>query len=124
MLILDFKLNNLEESELEYVDYFCNYLIEVIQTKINTPFIKQKIQSRIPYMYTLPWIKYIKRNIEPEYVLQQIQDSIIYDIKELNYIDILIDNHNAFKNTYTPTISILKFLNNGDYRVSGIRIYR
>ena len=120
MVIVSLKINNIEDKEVDIIDYFCEYLIDIIQTKLNTPKLKNKLDVRIPYLYTLPWVKWIKKDISSDDIIERFYTSLSYTVKKDYYIDIFVNDTHPLKNTITPFISIVKWFNNGDNNITGL----
>lgn len=120
MVVISLKINNIEDKEVDIIDYFCEYLIDIIQTKLNTPKLKNKLDVRIPYLYTLPWVRWIKRDINSDDIIERFYNSLTYTVKKNYYIDIFVNDIHPLKNTITPFISIVKWLNNGDNNITGL----
>lgn len=120
MNLITIKLNHVTEKEQDLIEPFCVYIMDTIQSKIYTSKLEDKIAIRIPYMYKLPWIHWIKQYTTPDIIIDSFYNSMAYDIRRYNYININIDDRHVLKNTYTPLVSIIKFLNNGDTNIPGI----
>lgn len=93
MIILQFQFTEIEdEREQDILEDFCKWITQQMYTKLYTDkYIRRKIQLRINYFYTAPWIKWIGyKDTDVETILQTIQQS--FSIKKYR--------HNVFKIRY------------------------
>ena len=76
MLITQFMLEGLDDKEATQVLGFVNMLREVYCSEFSGNIMKLKINLRIKYLYKVPWIKWKRKYITPEIILDTIYNSI------------------------------------------------
>ena len=114
MLIIQFQINNITEQEQEIIPDFCNLLCDLIYKDIDTNIHRKKIQKRLKYLSTVPWIKWKTKNkINLEEIMYLIRESLIYRRKK-NIHCVEISDSIFIPNSYTPFVRLLRFLNSGD----------
>ena len=124
MILFQFQFSQVEdEKEYEIIPSFCNWLCEQIYARIDTPINRRKIQLRIKYLYTVPWIKWTKHKyIDTETIMNTIHKCLMFKQYRGNVWRITTNTTALIPNTKTCFDRLLRFINFGDSqtRATGI----
>lgn len=115
MLILQFRFIEINEQERELIPEFCNWICEQLYEKINTSINRAKINTRIKYLYTVEWIKWISNKYTTvDTIFNTIQQSFIGVELRDNTWNIRIDDNIKLPKTNTAISRIIRFINYGN----------
>lgn len=116
MIIFQFQFVDIEsEKEQEIMEDFCKWLCEEIYSRINTKVNRRKIQLRIKYLFTVPWITWKGTPyIDVETIMRSIKESLTYKQYRKNVWRIVTNTNKVIPNTVTSMDRLIRFLNYGD----------
>lgn len=124
MILFQFQFSNIEnDKEYELIPHFCRWLCEQIYARIDTTINRKKIQLRLKYLYTVPWIKWIKHKYtDTETIMNTIHKCLFYKQYRGNVWKIQTDTNIVLPNTITSFDRIIRFINYGDAKISATGI--
>ena len=99
MLIFQFQYEHLDEEEYELIPDFGEFLKDIVYSEIFTNMNILKIKLRIPYVYTVPWIQWIKRKITIEQIMDNIRNTFKFVEHKDNVWILELDTSNLIPNT-------------------------
>lgn len=125
MMILQYKFNNvLNDNEYDIIPGFGNWICQQICTKINTKLIRRKIQLRINYLYTVPWIQWTKHKyLDVDMIMNTIFKAIYVEQYRKNTWRIRINSNINIPNTNTSIDRLVRFLEFGDINHKSINMF-
>lgn len=124
MLIFQFEYEKLNEEEQELIYDFGEFLKDIVYSEIFTKTNMLKIKLRIPYLYTVRWIQWIKRKITIEQIFDTINNSFKF-VKHKDNIWILeLDTSVLIPNTQTSMSRLIRFLEYGDLQYKGMNMFK
>lgn len=125
MLLFQFQFSQVEnEKEYEIIPNFCKWLCEQVYARIDTAVNRRKIQLRISYLYTVPWIKWLKPvYIDTEMIMESIHKSLTYKQYRGNVWKIETNTTMLIPNTKTNFDRLIRFINFGDAQITATGIF-
>lgn len=116
MILFQFQFSQVEnEKEYSIIPDFCKWLCEQIFIRINTKVNRRKIQLRLKYLYTVPWIKWNKhRYIETETIINTIHKCLTFKQYRKNVWRIITEPNTLIPGTKTSMDRLIRFINYGD----------
>lgn len=123
-MILQFQITNITEDERDMIPEFCKWIINKMYIEMNTKINRRKIQLRINYLYTVPWISWKSRKyIDTQTIMDTIYKSITYKEYKDNIWKVDIDDSILIPGTATSISRLVRFINSGDSNMLGTGMF-
>lgn len=123
-MILQFQITNITEDERDMIPEFCKWIINKMYIEMNTKINRRKIQLRINYLYTVPWISWKSRKyIDTQIIMDTIYKSITYKEYKDNIWKVDIDDSILIPGTATSISRLVRFINSGDSNMLGTGMF-
>lgn len=125
MMICQFQFPGTQtEQELEIIPDFCYWICDHIYTRLNTKINRRKIQLRINYLYTVPWMKWSSQKyIDEDIILNTIHKALYCEQYRYNIWRIRINKDILVPNTNTSIDTLVRFLEYGDRNVKAMGMF-
>lgn len=123
MLILQFSVTQADETEVQMIPNFCQWISSQIFSRLDTKINRSKIESRLGYIKSVPWIHWISnKNITINDIMSTIEKGFIYkQHKEVSIIE--FDGSILIPHTDTPMVRLVRFINSGDMYHKGTGMF-
>lgn len=124
MLINQFQFTNITDEELKLIPDFCEFLCQHMFAKLDNKINRRKIQLRLNYLSTVPWIQWIKDPIiGTSEILKAIEKSFNYEEGNYNIWKIKTNSKIYIPNSVTPIDRLIRFLDFGDLKCHGTGMF-
>lgn len=125
MMITQFQFTETfeEDDAVEVIPDFCKWLCDILYSYVDTKLNRRKIQLRIKYLYTVPWIKWDKsKYTDTQTILETFRKSLIVEQYRKNIWRIRTDTTTLLPNTSTSVDRVTRFIEYGDSNIHGTGI--
>ena len=126
MMLLQFQFTNTTQEEREVIPDFCEWLCDILFSKINTKINRKKISLRLNYILEqVNWINWGKNkySLSTSDIIDAIYESITYKQYKDNIWKIFIDTNILIPYSYTSIDRLIRFINYGDNKQRGTGIF-
>lgn len=123
MMILQLQFTQFDSEEYNAINDFCNYLMNIIKTKIVTDIFRKKVNARIQYLYNAQWMKWTNKYTTSDILINSIFNSLYVEKYRYNIYRIRIDTSTLVPNTRTSVDTLARFINYGDNKVKGTGVF-
>lgn len=124
MLIKQIQFTNCTEEELELIPDFMEWLIDNIYSYMNNKINRRKIQLRLKYLSTVPWIHWISENYtDVQTIMKSIYESFTYEEQQYGKWVLITNSNIVLPHTSTSIDRIIRFLEYGDIKFNATGMF-
>lgn len=124
MLIKQIQFTNCTEEELELIPDFMEWLIDNIYSYMNNKINRRKIQLRLKYLSTVPWIHWISENYtDVQTIMENIYESFTYEEQQYGKWVLTTNSNIVLPHTSTSIDRIIRFLEYGDIKFNATGMF-
>ena len=124
MLIKQIQFTNCTEEELELIPDFMEWLIDSIYSYMNNKINRRKIQLRLKYLSTVPWIHWTGENYtDVQTIMENIYESFTYEEQQYGKWLLTTNSNIVLPHTSTSIDRIIRFLEYGDIKFNATGMF-
>lgn len=124
MLIKQIQFTNCTEEELELIPDFMEWLIDSIYSYMNNKINRRKIQLRLKYLSTVPWIHWTGENYtDVQTIMENIYESFTYEEQQYGKWVLTTNSNIVLPHTSTSIDRIIRFLEYGDIKFNATGMF-
>lgn len=124
MLIKQIQFTNCTEEELELIPDFMEWLIDSIYSYMNNKINRRKIQLRLKYLSTVPWIHWTSENYtDVQTIMENIYESFTYEEQQYGKWVLTTNSNIVLPHTSTSIDRIIRFLEYGDMKFNATGMF-
>lgn len=124
MLIKQIQFTNCTEEELELIPDFMEWLIDNIYSYMNNKINRRKIQLRLKYLSTVPWIHWTSENYtDVQTIMENIYESFTYEEQQYGKWVLTTNSNVILPHTSTSIDRIIRFLEYGDIKFNATGMF-
>lgn len=124
MLIKQIQFTNCTEEELELIPDFMEWLIDNIYSYMNNKINRRKIQLRLKYLSTVPWIHWTSENYtDVQTIMENIYESFTYEEQQYGKWVLTTNSNIVLPHTSTSIDRIIRFLEYGDIKFNATGMF-
>lgn len=124
MLIKQIQFTNCTEEELELIPNFMEWLIDNIYSYMNNKINRRKIQLRLKYLSTVPWIHWTSENYtDVQTIMENIYESFTYEEQQYGKWVLTTNSNIVLPHTSTSIDRIIRFLEYGDIKFNATGMF-
>lgn len=124
MLIKQIQFTNCTEEELELIPDFMEWLIDNIYSYMNNKINRRKIQLRLKYLSTVPWIHWTGENYtDVQTIMENIYESFTYEEQQYGKWVLTTNSNIVLPHTSTSIDRIIRFLEYGDIKFNATGMF-
>lgn len=124
MLIKQIQFTNCTEEELELIPDFMEWLIDSIYSYMNNKINRRKIQLRLKYLSTVPWIHWTGENYtDVQTIMENIYESFTYEEQQYGKWVLTTNSNIVLPHTSTSIDRIIRFLEYGDMKFNATGMF-
>ena len=124
MLIKQIQFTNCTEEELELIPDFMEWLIDSIYSYMNNKINRRKIQLRLKYLSTVPWIHWTDENYtDVQTIMENIYESFTYEEQQYGKWVLTTNSNIILPHTSTSIDRIIRFLEYGDIKFNATGMF-